>query len=86
MELQALEMRHRAKRRSGRRWAAVAGVLWLILLVLFFGFAGGGPNFGLVPLMLAAPAVSLVAIIHLAEALDANPARYRQWTSPPPTP
>jgi hypothetical protein len=76
MDALVLQQRYLAKRRSGRRWAGVAGAVWLVLLVLFFGFAGGGPNFGLIPLMLAAPVVTGVALFQLSEARDANPARY----------
>jgi hypothetical protein len=76
MNLWVMEQRYVAKRRSGRRWAVVAGVLWLVVGVLFFGFAGGGPNFGLLPVVLAALVVSGVALFQLSEARDANPARY----------
>jgi hypothetical protein len=76
MEPGVLEQRYLAKRRSGRRWAAIAVASSLVLLGLLISpLVGGGPNLGLIPLEILAIGAGLKAIIDLSDARDAKLAR-----------
>lgn len=73
-----MEQRRLAKRRSGRIWAGISGVLWLGVVLA----QDPGVNFGAGLLAMAAIPASIVALAEFSESRYADLKRYRQ--GPPP--
>jgi hypothetical protein len=65
------------KRRSALVWLSVAGVLWSALAVIFaLGMVGGGPNLGLVPVMVGALVSTVVGMDGLVQSRWFDPERH----------
>lgn len=77
-----MEQRRLAKRRSGRIWAGIAGVLWLGVVLAVVLAQDPGVNFGAGLLAMAAIPASVVALAEFSESRYADLNRYRQ--GPPP--
>jgi hypothetical protein len=77
MDPRLMEQRRLARRRSGRSWAAVAGVLWLGTVLAVVLAQDPGVNVGAGVVALAAISATVVALAELSESRYADPERYR---------
>jgi hypothetical protein len=77
-----MEQRRLAKRRSGRIWATIAGVLWLAIVLGVVFQQDPGANIGAGLLAFLAIPATVVPVAEFWESLYSDPERYRQ--GPPP--
>jgi hypothetical protein len=82
MDPRLMEQRRLAKRRSGRIWATIAGVLWLVIVLGVVFQQDPGANIGAGLLAFAAIPATIVALAESSESRYSDPGRYRQ--GPPP--